>query len=130
MRQLQLLIQELNERVYNPVGLNILWPRKVAFLFVSQVELPSEEAVADLIRWKSNTTSVSRFLASCAILISVPVIYHIHMCYRQPTDDPCGGCRCFWRVLWAGIYSHLSISLHGMAMVSHYNFFLYPIRLG
>ncbi|KAF8213751.1 Golgin subfamily A member 7/ERF4 family-domain-containing protein, partial [Mycena galopus ATCC 62051] len=35
MRQLQLLIQELNERVYNPVGLNILWPRKVAFLFVS-----------------------------------------------------------------------------------------------
>jgi hypothetical protein len=78
MRQLQLLIQELNERVYNPVGLNILWPRKVAFLFVSQVELPSEEAVADLIRWKSNTMSVSRFLASCAILISVPVIYHIH----------------------------------------------------
>jgi hypothetical protein len=56
MRQLQLLIQELNERVYNPVGLNILWPRKVAFLFVSRVELPSEEAVADLIRWKSNTT--------------------------------------------------------------------------
>jgi len=34
MRQLQLLIQELNERVYNPVGLNILWPRKVAFLFM------------------------------------------------------------------------------------------------
>ncbi|KAJ7238997.1 Golgin subfamily A member 7/ERF4 family-domain-containing protein [Mycena haematopus] len=34
MRQLQLLIQGLNERVYNPVGLNILWPRKVAFLFM------------------------------------------------------------------------------------------------
>ncbi|KAF7340172.1 Golgin subfamily A member 7 [Mycena venus] len=34
MRQLQLLIQELNEQVYNPVGLNILWPRKVAFLFM------------------------------------------------------------------------------------------------
>ncbi|KAF7367427.1 Golgin a7 [Mycena sanguinolenta] len=34
MQQLQLLIQGLNERVYNPVGLNILWPRKVAFLFM------------------------------------------------------------------------------------------------
>jgi len=34
MRRLQLLIQELNARVYNPVGLNILWPRKVAFLFM------------------------------------------------------------------------------------------------
>ncbi|KAJ6519236.1 Golgin subfamily A member 7/ERF4 family-domain-containing protein [Mycena sanguinolenta] len=36
MGQLLLLIQGLNERVYNPVGLNILWPRRVAFLFVSR----------------------------------------------------------------------------------------------
>ncbi|KAJ6498000.1 Golgin subfamily A member 7/ERF4 family-domain-containing protein, partial [Mycena vitilis] len=35
MRRLQLLIDELNMQVYNPAGLNILWPRKVAFLFVS-----------------------------------------------------------------------------------------------
>ncbi|KAJ6569544.1 Golgin subfamily A member 7/ERF4 family-domain-containing protein [Mycena capillaripes] len=34
MRRLQLLIDELNVRVYNPVGLNILWPRSVAFLFM------------------------------------------------------------------------------------------------
>ncbi|KAK7064787.1 hypothetical protein R3P38DRAFT_2826394 [Favolaschia claudopus] len=35
MRRLQSLIQELNDEVYNPAGLNILWPRKVAFLFVT-----------------------------------------------------------------------------------------------
>ncbi|KAJ7652017.1 Golgin subfamily A member 7/ERF4 family-domain-containing protein [Mycena polygramma] len=34
MRRLQLLIDELNVQVYNPAGLNILWPRKVAFLFM------------------------------------------------------------------------------------------------
>ncbi|KAJ7037456.1 Golgin subfamily A member 7/ERF4 family-domain-containing protein [Mycena alexandri] len=35
MRRLHALIQDLNVRVYNPAGLNILWPHKVAFLFVS-----------------------------------------------------------------------------------------------
>jgi len=34
MRRLQHLINELNAQVYNPVGLNILWPHKVAFLFM------------------------------------------------------------------------------------------------
>ncbi|KAJ7480060.1 Golgin subfamily A member 7/ERF4 family-domain-containing protein [Mycena galericulata] len=34
MRRLQQLISELNAEVYNPVGLNILWPRRVAFLFM------------------------------------------------------------------------------------------------
>ncbi|KAJ7226108.1 Golgin subfamily A member 7/ERF4 family-domain-containing protein, partial [Mycena pura] len=34
MRRLQELIHELNSRVYNPAGLNILWPRRVAFLFM------------------------------------------------------------------------------------------------
>ncbi|KAF9229814.1 hypothetical protein BS17DRAFT_688683, partial [Gyrodon lividus] len=35
MRRLERRIEELNTTVYNPVGLNILWPQKVAFLFVS-----------------------------------------------------------------------------------------------
>lgn len=35
MRRLERLIGDLNAELYNPVGLNILWPRKVAFLFVS-----------------------------------------------------------------------------------------------
>ncbi|KIK99207.1 hypothetical protein PAXRUDRAFT_37335, partial [Paxillus rubicundulus Ve08.2h10] len=35
MRRLEHKIAELNTQVYNPVGLNILWPQKVAFLFVS-----------------------------------------------------------------------------------------------
>ncbi|PFH50726.1 hypothetical protein AMATHDRAFT_144367 [Amanita thiersii Skay4041] len=35
MRRLREVISELNEGLYNPVGLNILWPRNVAFLYVS-----------------------------------------------------------------------------------------------
>lgn len=35
MRRLERLVKDLNTELYNPVGLNILWPRKVAFLFVS-----------------------------------------------------------------------------------------------
>ncbi|KAI6022586.1 Golgin subfamily A member 7/ERF4 family-domain-containing protein [Pisolithus marmoratus] len=34
MRRLERKIDELNTQLYNPVGLNILWPRKVAFLFL------------------------------------------------------------------------------------------------
>jgi len=34
MKRLQELITQLNSELYNPVGLNILWPRNVAFLFV------------------------------------------------------------------------------------------------
>ncbi|KAJ7785662.1 Golgin subfamily A member 7/ERF4 family-domain-containing protein [Mycena metata] len=46
MRRLQALIQDLNTRVYNPAGLNILWPHKVAFLFVSAGCCP-KSALAD-----------------------------------------------------------------------------------
>ena len=35
MEKLKALIDELNVQMYNPVGLNIKWPRSVAFLFVS-----------------------------------------------------------------------------------------------
>ena len=35
MEKLKALIDELNVQIYNPVGLNIKWPRSVAFLFVS-----------------------------------------------------------------------------------------------
>ncbi|RDB29061.1 Golgin subfamily A member 7 [Hypsizygus marmoreus] len=34
MHRLQYLIDDLNTELYNPVGLNILWPRNVAFLFL------------------------------------------------------------------------------------------------
>jgi len=34
MRRLERLIGDLNAELYNPVGLNIIWPRKVAFLFL------------------------------------------------------------------------------------------------
>ncbi|GJE94191.1 Erf4 domain-containing protein [Phanerochaete sordida] len=34
MQRLQQTIAELNAKVYNPVGLNILWPRKAAFMFL------------------------------------------------------------------------------------------------
>lgn len=36
MDRLKSMIDMLNEQVYNPVGLNIKWPRSVAFLFVSR----------------------------------------------------------------------------------------------
>ena len=35
MERLRSSIEELNVKVYNPVGLNILWPRYMAFMFVS-----------------------------------------------------------------------------------------------
>ena len=35
MMRLHQLIDELNIGTYNPVGLNILWPRNVGFLYVS-----------------------------------------------------------------------------------------------
>jgi hypothetical protein len=34
MRRLREAFDELNNRVFHPVGLNLLWPRNVAFLFV------------------------------------------------------------------------------------------------
>ncbi|KAH0838715.1 Golgin subfamily A member 7/ERF4 family-domain-containing protein [Lanmaoa asiatica] len=34
MRRLKRKIEELNAQLYNPVGLHILWPQKVAFLFL------------------------------------------------------------------------------------------------
>ena len=37
MRRLKQKFEELNTQLYNPVGLHILWPQKVAFLFVSTV---------------------------------------------------------------------------------------------
>ena len=35
MVRLQHLIDDLNIGIFNPVGLNILWPRNVAFLYVN-----------------------------------------------------------------------------------------------
>lgn len=34
MRRLQRRVDALNAELFNPSGLNILWPRKVAFMFV------------------------------------------------------------------------------------------------
>lgn len=34
MRRLQRDLEGLNRRLYNPQGLNILWPKDVAFMFV------------------------------------------------------------------------------------------------
>jgi len=35
MIRLRHLIDDLNTSLFNPVGLNILWPRNVAFLYVN-----------------------------------------------------------------------------------------------
>ena len=41
MERLRYLFDDLNAGLYNPVGLNILWPRDVAFLFVRRQEFCS-----------------------------------------------------------------------------------------
>ena len=35
MKRLRRLMDEQNRELFNPAGLNILWPRKVGFIFVS-----------------------------------------------------------------------------------------------
>jgi len=35
MDKLRIMFEDLNASLYNPAGLNLLWPRQVAFLFVS-----------------------------------------------------------------------------------------------
>ncbi len=35
MKRLQRLMDDLNRQLFNLAGLNMLWPRKVGFLFVS-----------------------------------------------------------------------------------------------
>ena len=37
MKRLQDLLEKWNRDLYNPVGVNIRWPREVAFLFVSAI---------------------------------------------------------------------------------------------
>ena len=56
MLRLRELIEVLNRTVYNPVGLNILWPRQVAFMFV-RPHISSIIISADsLSSWRSSTT--------------------------------------------------------------------------
>ncbi|KAJ3973202.1 Golgin subfamily A member 7/ERF4 family-domain-containing protein [Lentinula raphanica] len=56
MQRLQQLFDELNADLYNPSGLNLLWPQKVAFLFVSYVRSMQEENEAyAVVSWKLNT---------------------------------------------------------------------------
>ncbi|KAF7310437.1 Erf4 domain-containing protein [Mycena chlorophos] len=47
MRRLEALIRDLNVEVYNPAGLNILWPRRVAFLFVRFLPISSSAFAAN-----------------------------------------------------------------------------------
>lgn len=63
MSRLQRLVESLNAELFNPVGLNIVWPRPVAFLFVrhSSSLLSCNEAaelkltLPSLSRWRLNT---------------------------------------------------------------------------
>ncbi|CAE6390182.1 unnamed protein product [Rhizoctonia solani] len=45
MQRLRLLIDQLNREVYNPQGLNILWPQRTAFLFLEIEYYPQEDNV-------------------------------------------------------------------------------------
>jgi hypothetical protein len=59
MRRLQQIIDKINISLYNPVGLNILWPRNVAFMFVSNwlfYEPVKTTNIQCSSSWKSNIT--------------------------------------------------------------------------
>ena len=47
MRKLAKLIDQFNLELYNPRGLNILWPRKAAFMFVRTLEISSSTSFCD-----------------------------------------------------------------------------------
>ena len=51
MERLRYLFDDLNAGLYNPVGLNVLWPRDVAFLFVR---------VEECLRFPSSSNSYLR----------------------------------------------------------------------
>jgi hypothetical protein len=57
MQRLRYLFDDLNAGLYNPNGLNVLWPRDVAFLFVRRQDLarPASNSFSDH-SWKLNTT--------------------------------------------------------------------------
>ena len=65
MRRLGALIDEKNTTMYHPQGLHILWPRNVAFMFVSAMMCITFLSAQKfpVISWKSNTMYV---LATCA----------------------------------------------------------------
>jgi hypothetical protein len=52
MGRLQRLMDDLNQRLFNPSGLNILWPRKVGFIFVSSL-------LVSLRQWRVSNLSIN-----------------------------------------------------------------------
>ena len=59
MNRLKQLIEQLNSELYNPVGLNILWPRNVAFLYVSGPSIYPFQSESHLHLLESSTNSWS-----------------------------------------------------------------------
>lgn len=56
MNRLRRLIEGLNKQLYNPAGLNILWPKDVAFMFVSNLVFFIKEPIYNICNsLKSNT---------------------------------------------------------------------------
>ena len=45
IRRLRQIITDLNTGLYNPVGLNILWPHDVAFLYVGLVHASYQKGI-------------------------------------------------------------------------------------
>jgi len=64
MKHLEQLFEDLNVEVFNPAGLNLLWPRKVAFLFVSMIFtllLQRSILIRFSISWRLSTMYVKEF---------------------------------------------------------------------
>ena len=71
MRRLREHIANVNKKVFNPVGLNILWPKNVAFMFVSGVRI----LTASLLRISDIVCATVRFFLQLEIEYYVRVYF-------------------------------------------------------
>jgi hypothetical protein len=90
MRRLRRTIDSLNSELFNPAGLNILWPHAVAFLFV---RLPSPPPCTDRLSydtrsWRSNITRAASIYLYTVVHYpgsEIPLILLLHYTLMQST---------------------------------------------
>ena len=73
MRRLREHIANVNKKVFNPVGLNILWPKNVAFMFVSGVCI----LTVSLLRISDIVCATVRFFYSWRLSIMYVFIFFL-----------------------------------------------------
>lgn len=82
MLRLRKLIDDLNASLYNPVGLNILYPRDVAFLYVRPDFMLTEEELSD------ELMNVCLFVVCRPVERNVTLHLSFHSAYPYPYPYP------------------------------------------